>query len=248
MSTSVKIIQTLKQQLKLAGIPYRELARNLGLSESAVKQMFASGNFSLKRLDEICDVLKIDIAEIIELSIRADQRIEELGETLEKEIVSDIPLLVVAYCLVNYWTVEDILDFYRIEGSEIIQLLAKLDRMKLIELLPGNRVRLLISNNFKWIRNGPIEKFFRSQVQDEFFQGDFSADGALQIIKNADISERGKSRLIERLIAVGSLFDDISREDKNLAIDQRRATSMILAIRNWEFTVFASMERRTNNL
>jgi DNA-binding Xre family transcriptional regulator len=75
MTTSVKIIQTLKQQLKLAGIPYRELASRLGLSESAVKQMFASGNFSLKRLDEICDVLKVDIAEIIELSNRADQRI-----------------------------------------------------------------------------------------------------------------------------------------------------------------------------
>jgi len=209
--------------------------------------MFASGNFSLKRLDEICDVLKIDIAELIDLSARADQRIEELGEKLEREIVSDIRLLVVAYCLVNYWKVEDIIDFYRIEEIELIQLLAKLDRMKLIELLPGNRVRLLIANNFKWIRNGPIERFFRSQVQDEFFKGDFSADGALQIIKNGDISERGKSRLIERLVAVGSLFDDISREDKNIAIGQRRATSMILAIRNWEFTVFASMERRADN-
>ena len=97
MSTSVKIIQTLKHQLKLAGIPYRELARSLGLSESAVKQMFASGNFSLKRLDEICDVLKIDIAELIEISIRADQRIEELGEMLEKEIVSDIRLQI--FCM-----------------------------------------------------------------------------------------------------------------------------------------------------
>jgi hypothetical protein len=64
---------------------------------------------------------------------------------LEKELVSDLRLLLVAYCLVNYWKVENIYARYDIGESEMFKILAKLDRMKLIELLPGNKVRLLIA-------------------------------------------------------------------------------------------------------
>ena len=245
MTNSIQIIHALKQQLKLSGIPYRELAKKLDLSESAVKQMFASGNFSLKRLDEVCDVLKMDVTELIDLCSHLEQRVQALTESQEQQLIKNTRLLLVAYCLINHWSVSDILKKYTLSEPEIIRLLSKLDKMKMIELLPGNRVRLLITSNFKWIKNGPIENYFRSQVQDEFFQGNFSSDGALQVIKNGDISDRSKSRLIERLKAMGSLFDDICKEEKKLDPIKRKGTSMILAIRNWEYTVFTKMERIT---
>ena len=53
MTTSSRIIDTLKRQLKVRGITYRGLAERLQLSESAVKHMFSTGNFSLRRLDDV---------------------------------------------------------------------------------------------------------------------------------------------------------------------------------------------------
>ena len=67
--------------VKKSSITYRELANRLELSESAVKQMFASNNFSLKRLDEICDVLGLDITELVDIASSRQQPIEELLHT-----------------------------------------------------------------------------------------------------------------------------------------------------------------------
>ena len=61
MTTSTRLVAALKRVLKSRSLTYRELAERLGLSESAVKHMFSTGNFSLKRLDHVCEVLAIDI-------------------------------------------------------------------------------------------------------------------------------------------------------------------------------------------
>ncbi len=58
MSTTAEIVNVLKSELKLARLTYADLGRELGLAESSVKRMFAKGDMPLKRIDEICRVLK----------------------------------------------------------------------------------------------------------------------------------------------------------------------------------------------
>ena len=244
MSGSIRIITTLKAQLKRAGITYRDLAKALGLSESAIKQMFSSNNCSLRRLEEICDIISLDVAELVALSARNEKSTVELSEAWEQALVTDKKLLVVAYCLTNDWTVNEIFDRYALEETELIQILAKLDKMKLIELLPGNRVRLRIANNFSWIPDGPIENFFQTEVQSEFFSGRFHPPQAIRFIKNGDITEHSKRRLMEKMEQVAGLFDDTCVEDKKAAMEDRRGTTMILALRNWQFKAFVELERR----
>ena len=48
--------------------------------------------------------------------------------------------------------------------------------MGLIELLPGNRIRLRIARNFAWLPDGPIQRFFVERVQSEFLSGHFAPD------------------------------------------------------------------------
>ena len=243
MTTSSKIVETLKQQLKRRGITYRALAERLGLSESAVKHMFSTGNLSLKRLDQLCAVLELDIGELVNIAADHESRIEELPADLERELVGDIRLLLVAYCLVNYWTFDEILEKYDISPREGLKLLVRLDRMKLIELQPGNRVRLLISNNFDWQKNGAIEKFFRSHVQTEFLNNDFGDEGAIRIVKNGMLSKKSQLQLTEKLRAIGDQFDDATRDERKLTANQRQGTTMVLAIRNWSFEGFRKLER-----
>jgi DNA-binding Xre family transcriptional regulator len=243
MTNSTKIVATLKQQLKHRGITYKALAGQLKLSESAVKHMFSTGNLSIKRLDELCAILELDIGELVNIAEFQEARIEELSTDLERELVADIRLLLVAYCLVNYWTFDEILEKYAITRDDGIRLLNKLDRMMLIDLQPGNRVRLLISNNFSWRKNGAIEKFFRSQVQAEFFDSSFSDEGTIRIVKIGMLSKKGQVQLADRLQAFSEQFDDISRDERKLSANQRQGTTMVLAIRNWSFEGFRQLER-----
>ena len=80
MTSSIRIIDTLKRELKVRGITYRSLADRLELSESAIKHMFSSGNFSLRRLDEVCAVLELDFSDLVDISESQEQKIEQLSE------------------------------------------------------------------------------------------------------------------------------------------------------------------------
>ncbi|MEM7281129.1 MAG: helix-turn-helix transcriptional regulator [Pseudomonadota bacterium] len=241
--SSARIIQIIKSQLKSQGVNYKSLAVSLNLSESAVKRMLASGNMSLKRLDEICDVLGLDFAELLRLLDQTQERLQGLSEADEERLVGDPRLLLVAYCVVNGWEAEHILKRYRLTEIEIIPLLAELDRMKLIELLPGNRIRRLLGNNFRWKSNGPIERFFRSQVQQEFLGSTFSGQNDLHLVKNADITPAAMSRLAERISMIGRLFDDLTRDERHIPQNERRGTTMVLAIRHWQYRAFRDFER-----
>lgn len=244
MATSARIIDALKRQLKLRGITYRGLAERLGLSESAVKHMFSTGNFSLKRLDEVCAVLELDIGDLVNISESLQPRIEQLSAEQEQEIVSDNRLLLVAYCLINYWTFDEIVERYDISPGEGLKLLRRLDRMRIIELQPGDRVRLLIANNFSWRKNGAIEKFFRSRVQTEFFQHDFADDSSIRIVKNGMLSRKSQLQLIEKMKAAGEHFDDLTWDERRMPAADRHGTTMVLAIRHWFFEGFRNLERR----
>ncbi len=164
MSQSKHLVRVIKQELKARHIAYRDLATSLGLSESAIKQMFASGNFSLKRLDQLCEILELEFYELAKLASDQNRALEQLSFEQEERLISDPVLLLVTYCVVNQWSFADIIKRYKISESTCIQKLAELDRMHLAELLPGNRIRPLISLNFRWQPNGPIEQFFRREV------------------------------------------------------------------------------------
>ena len=198
---------------------------------------------SLKRVDEICAQLNLDFADLVELVQNSEPRVEQLDYLSEKMLVSDIRLLLVTYCLFNYWNIDDITQRYQLSKTDAIRYLAQLDRMKLIELLPENRVRLLISASFQWIENGPIERFFRSQVQSEFFADHFLDADCARIVCNADLSTHARMQLIERMKMLNRLFDDYSQQDRPLGSTEKQGTTMVLAIRPWQFTAFTALER-----
>jgi len=61
MSGSKLIVRGIRDQLRAKGMTYRELAAQLGISEPTVKRDLSRGNFSLGRLDRICEILGLGI-------------------------------------------------------------------------------------------------------------------------------------------------------------------------------------------
>lgn len=243
MARSKQLVDAIKITLKRQGITYRVLANKLDVSESTIKQMFANANFSLARLDAICELLDVDINALLELSESLEDRVTSITLEQEQALVEDRKLLVVAYCLVNHWKVEEIVARYDISDTQIITLLARLDKMRLIELQPNNRVRLLMANNFSWHTNGPIEKYFRSTIQTEFFNSSFEEDGALRVVKNGVLTMKGQADLRNRLKMLDSLFDELSEQERKIPASDRHGITMILAIRNWQVSIFTDLER-----
>jgi hypothetical protein len=59
--------------------------------------------------------------------------------------------LLVTVCVLNHWRLTDLLDYYRFTEHALVQMLATPDRLRLIELQPDNRIKLLVAPNFGWL-------------------------------------------------------------------------------------------------
>jgi len=244
VAETLALVDVLKRALRRSGVTYAHIAKALGLSESSVKRLFATRNLSLKRLDQICELSGMEISDLLALLEERSQRVDELTEGIEAELVGDPMLLLVAYCLLNYWTFEQIVSTYELSETQCIKLLVQLDRMKIIELLPGNRVRLLVSRRFKWRSDGPIEKFFRSQVQHKFFDSDFRQPGECRLVLNGRLSSSSNAMMLGRMRRLAEAFEEANTDDRRLPLDQRSGTTMVLAIRPWQLDVFERFTRK----
>ena len=243
MSQTRPLIDTLKQELRKQRITYKQVSEALDLSETSVKRLFSEEAFSIKRLEKVCELLHLDISDLIHLMEKNIELTTELTQDQEKELVSDVKLLLVALLLMNKLQFAEILQIYDISEPEGIQLLARLDRMKMIELQPGNRVKLMISQNFKWIPNGPIQEFFESKVQLEFLNSSFNDSGEFRIFVSGMISRTANTEIIKKMQHLAQEMNDLNIESGSLPLDQRFGTSLMMAIRPWEVNVFEQLRR-----
>ena len=243
MSQTGQLLDTLKQELRKQRITYRAVGQALDLSEASVKRLFAGRSFTLDRLEKICELLGMSFAELVQQVEKNITRTNQLTQEQEQELVSDIKLLLMAYLLVNHVDFREIIGTYDFTETEGIRLLAKLDRMKIIELQPGNRVRLLVSANFDWLPNGPIQRFFEKSIQSDFFDSSFNGPGEIRIFLSGMLSRDANAQTVRRIQHLASEINELIAESEALPSNQSFGTSLLIAMRPWEVKVFKDLRR-----
>ena len=242
MAQTTALIDALKQVLREQGMTYQDVATRLKLSLPSVKRLFADKQFSLRRLDQVCEMAGIEISDLAR-RVQQNKEISQIDRASEEELVSDLKLLIVAVSALNRWTFSEILSTYKLSEAELVRRLARLDRMKLIELLPGNRIRPLISPSFQWQPGGPIQRFFEAQVQTDFFKSGFNHPGELRLFVTGMLSRESNGHLQQKMQRLAQEFRYLHEEDKNLPLAQRFGTSLVVAMRPWELEVFQKLRR-----
>jgi transcriptional regulator with XRE-family HTH domain len=241
------LVDALKRLLKAKGITYAAVAQQLAISETSVKRMFSRRDFTLHRLEDVCRIAGIDFADLARAVTTEDTGIAHLTIEQEEEIVSDPTLLLVALCAVGNWTVEQIVGTYDLTLAECIGCLTRLDRRRIIELQPGNRIRPLISRTFSWLPDGPIQRYFRSRVEAEYLSGHFDRPEELFVFVSGMLSRQSTEELILRLRRTAREFAELHHDDVARPISQRHGTSMLLALRPWEPKAFRAMRRHDSD-
>jgi len=238
MAMATELVEHLKVVLRQKGVTYVAVATHLGLSESSVKRLFRDRDMTLTRLESICALVDIDISELADRTDEHRRNVKELTAEQEELLVSDEQLFLLAAHLIYGWSVEQILDHYTLDKHETQRHLTTLDKLRIIELLPENRVRILLSSDFEWIKGGPIQTFFENTVQGNFFNSDFSGDGELRLVVNGWMSVQNVNAFHESMRRLAREFDQHKQFDKHAPADQRKGTTMVLAIRPWALEIF----------
>jgi len=243
MPQAALLVDVVKRSLRERGLTYARVAKGLGLSESSVKRVFSQENLSLDRLEQICALMDLEIADLFDLTRAAEKRITELTDEQERVLVSDPKVLLIAILASNYWTVPVMLEKYRFSGWEPIALLTRLDRLGIIDLLPGNRIKVRLAHNFSWRKGGPIQRFFEERVQEQFFNSSFLGQGELRITLQGSLSAKSNELLQQRMRKIAEEFDSLVEEDRPLDHNTRDGMTMVMAIRPWELALFAELRR-----
>lgn len=242
MAQTDLLLETLKRQLKSASVTYAQVAEALELSEASIKRLMTSSDLSLDRLQAICALAGIDLFDLVQLTERERRSLTQLDEALEAELVADEKLLLVTYLVLNDWSMAQILRDYQFTEPELIRLLIRLDRMRLIDLLPGNRIRLRTARDFAWIKGGPIQRFFDNHVRASFFEGEFDADGYQRFLPSM-VTRATAEKMRERLLKTAQEIGELARQDAAQPAEQREGCSVLLAFRLWGYPGFARWRR-----
>jgi transcriptional regulator with XRE-family HTH domain len=244
MAHSSALVESLKRELKARGVTYARVARELKMSEASIKRMFSQKNFTLHRLDRICQLIDVEVTDLLRETGPTEELISQLTHEQEAQIIADKKLLLVAICALNHWTLAQILAIYDIPRTECIKLLAQLDRLKIIRLLPHNKIRPLVTRAFSWLPDGPIQRYFNAQVQKDYFHSSFDRPGELLLLVNGMLSKASGAAVISRLHRIAQEFRELHNEDVRVPFAERSAISLLLAVRRWELHAFHDLRRR----
>src|SRR3546814_17131439 len=120
--------------------------------------MLSTGRIDLARLERICGLLDIDLFELVRVARGARAEREHLEPVQEEALAADPRLLLVFHLLGNDWKVPAIRREFGLDVPEMTLLLARLDRLRLVELLPRDRVRLCVSRDFDGREDVPVRR------------------------------------------------------------------------------------------
>jgi hypothetical protein len=241
MIGSSVLVAGIKARLRVSGMRYRELAVRIGVSEPTIKRDMARGDFSLRRLDKICEVLGVSVADLAQSPESAP--LVQLTEQQERALVGDPRQLLVAYLVTNDWKFSEIVNTFELDASELIDVLLKIDKLRIIDFRPPNRIRKLASRNFGWRKDGPVQEYFLSRVVPEFFAGRFDGEGDQLRFVGGTLSAASMLRLQASLQRFAGEFEHLAQQDARQPLDQRMRCAAILGLRLWEFSDFSKLRR-----
>ena len=238
-----ELVDSLKRTLKARGITYAALARQLDISEATVKRMFSTGAITLKRLDEICQALDLGLAELASEARSGRDPLAELSEAQEQALVDDPALMLAMYLVLNRWQQDEVLARYKLSETQWTLLLARLDRLGMIELLPGNRTRPRTQRNFRWRREGPMQRFFQQKLLPEYFGRAFDGEHDRLLLLSGMVSPTSAALIDRRLREAAEAFDLMMEQDAKLPAAERVGVSLVLARRPWRLGLFAGLRK-----
>jgi hypothetical protein len=242
MAVRAEIVAELKRTLRESGLTYAAVARQLQLSVASVKRLFSAGDFSLKRVDQICELIGMELPVILERAGEHQAPTKQLTLNQEREIASDAALFLITWLVLSRTPFEEMVANYQFSAAKVQQYLIRLDRLKVIELQPGNRVRLLVSRRFSWRPGGPVQRYIHQKLLKEFLASHF-ADSHEEFFFHGDtVSDQGLVKMKRALQNAARECLEIVERDRGAP--QQRGAAFVLAMRPWEYSGFMELRQR----
>ena len=236
-------VQKLKVTLKDRGMTYRELGKEIGLTESGVKKIFLANDGSFLRLSQIAKFLGLSLTELV-----SDQRMTQVGfsDKQQTEFLNN-PLLFKLFWLLVYERADIAYakKVLNLTNTEAFKLVRKLDLLGLVKLLPGERIIVSSVKAVSWKGKGKfVEKLYQdwaTQMVSQIAKAE-SDDEELFIFRYVQMSTKTYNEFLLAQRAIETEFMRRSVRDMQLRPQDLKHVRWLVASDNKSFVTGKSLE------
>lgn len=233
MTTENQLIEALKSLLKQQKKTYKDVSEWLDLSEGSVKRLFSKADMSIERLLLILSHLGRDMNDLVSVMNADSRQISQITAEQERELVEDIPAILTAVAVLSNLQIGEIVRHYQLDEAVVEQALLKLDKMRILTLLPNNHYQLNVHPNFRWLAGGPIQHFFMDNLAASFISEQLQDDDELLLLSGM-LGENSSKRLAWLIDEFTQRFQQLNIADRALPLSEKDSVFIVLSKRkNW---------------
>lgn len=237
------LLDALKQVLRMRGLTYTDIARELGVSLPTVKRQLSRGDLSLDRLLAICALAEVDLHELARASRHGADRSPYLDMAQEQALAASEPMMLVFHLLLAGRDLDDIRHDYQFHPARLHATLEQLQAIKLLTVPRRGPPRLRVPAGLIWRRNGPVMRRYGAAAMQEFLRAEFGATDEWLAMETRELTQASRLQLRRRLDQVQQEFLKLAELDVGAPTAEKRNTGLILALRPWTFSIARARAR-----
>ncbi|HTJ63762.1 MAG TPA: helix-turn-helix transcriptional regulator [Alphaproteobacteria bacterium] len=234
------MMEVLRELLRQHGLRFADVARRLGVTERTVTRWFSADSVETAVLQRLCELIDIDFFALCEI---AAKRVESrpMRHTLQQEqALAESPLLNYLFAQIcKGWTAKELRDDIEIPEPVLIDHLLQLDKIGLIELLPGNEIRLKTSRDMLLIPNGPYARRLNQWLSETFKKPDVDEEKSVWVCDFMKLTPGSRERFERKFRALMHEAQELSDADRRAHAEDREWYGVVLVAKPQDIRPFA---------
>jgi transcriptional regulator with XRE-family HTH domain len=230
-NTSSAMLAVLRRHLRREGWTARRIAAEFGIGEATAKRWLAGKGLTLERLERLAALVGVTFGDLSREAERPGSDLaQELTLAQERALSSDAFLSFLFMTVLGGDPPDEIARDFAIPGAFIDAQLLRLERLALIDRLPGGRVRPRVDRTIVW-RKGPMRALFEAQMKPQFMAMDFAAEDSVYASEAVKLSARGAAELGEAIETFRRQVQALAERDRDESLLPRRWHGMLCVMR-----------------
>ncbi len=226
------LLAELRRALRHEGWTARRLAAQFAIGEATAKRWLAGRGLTLDRLEQLAALCGLSLADLARAAEHpASDLAQELTLAQERALSSDVFLSFLFMTILGGNSPAEIAADFAVPAPVMELSLARLERLALIDRLPGGRVRLLVDRTIVW-RKAPMRALFNERMKRQFLGMDFAAEDAVFVSEVVKLSPRGAAELAEMLEQLRRDVQALAERDRETSLLPGKWYGMLGALRD----------------
>jgi transcriptional regulator with XRE-family HTH domain len=150
----------LKNKLTKKKMTYKDISKKMNVSETTVKRWMTQQDIKLDRLIHLSQILEFSIFDFVNDKFSEPDNFQEYSYEQEMYFVKNPNSAYIFLKLRMGYSLQKICRTLNYSKHQILKVIAEMEKIKVLELWPDDKIVFKLYGPFRFVKNGPNENFY----------------------------------------------------------------------------------------